>query len=569
MRDPERPTSPTQPHEGGAAPAVDIVGRHSGLELRAALISGLTAFSRLLGYAREFLTALLFGDRSVVYDAFVTAWRVPNLFRRLLGEGAVATALQTALTETDGDLGDEAGRRLFWDVMRLALAVLLALCALLMGAVALLPDRMPWTGWAWLGPQPVELRELLLRVMPYVVFICLAGLAGGALAVRGRFTGSSASAAVMNLIAIGTLVLVGARYGWSGAAPEDGAAGFARHMDMARLFSWGLVLSGVAQLAVLVPDLSRAGLFGRTARAAHAGLRSARQVLTSSAPLALGAAVYQVNVMVDGFMAQGLLAAGGATTYYFANRIQQLPLALVAVAATNAVFPALKALGHTRRHDELRRLHDNTHLAIAFVALPATAGILALATPIVAVLLQHGQFSQEGTVRTALGLRMLALALVPAGAAGLLGRTYFALGDFRTPVRVALGLLVLNVSLNTLFLVGLRLDVEGLALSTTLVSWVNVAVLLPGVWRRLPAGEGARRFAGRLGRMLLAATACGLAAGAAHHLLGGRPGSPGALAAGVGAGIGAYVLAARALRLPEWERVRARLRRRLSPPREG
>lgn len=531
---------------------------------RTALIAALTAASRVLGYGREFLSALLFGDSSPVYDAFVTAWRVPNLFRRMLGEGAVSTALQTQLTEVDGDRGDEAGRRLFWEVLALSLAVSVVLCAGMIGLVLVMPDTMPGTGWPWLGPQPAVLRELLVRVLPYLVFICVAGLAGGGLAVRGRFRGASASAATMNLTAIVTLVAIGLLYGWRGPAPVEGAQGFARHMDMARFFCWGLVLSGLVQIAVLVPDLRAAGFFRRGAAAVGTSWSAARGVLVSSAPLALGAAVYQVNVMIDGFMAQYLLPLGGATTYYYANRIQQLPLALVATAATSAVFPALKALGHRGQGAEMRRLHDSTHLAIGFIALPATLALIVLARPICAVLLEHGAFSEAGTARTALGMQYLALALVPAGAAGLLSRTYFALGDFHTPVRISVGLLVLNLGLNWFFVRGVGMDIEGLTLATALVSWTNVLLLAPGVLARLPAPADGPPFARRLLRMLLASCLSAGAAWGAHRLVGPDPRSALALGAAVAAGLAVYFGAAAWLGLEEWHAIRSRVRSRVA-----
>ena len=543
---------------------VDVVGRHGRRVRRTALIAVLTAVSRLLGYGREVLSALLFGDRSPLYDAFVTAWRVPNLFRRLLGEGAVSTSLQTALTETDADLGERAGRKLFWAVSRFALLLMIGICAVVMGAVALMGDRMPLTGWQWLGAEPAAVRELLLRVTPYVVFICLAGLWSGALAVRGHFTGASAGAGMMNLVAIATLVVIGMLYGWSGPSPDEGPLGYMRHLDMARLFSWGLLLSGALQLAILVPEMRRSGLMGpgRPGGQEPSPRFSAAKVVWSSAPLALGAAVYQVNVMVDGLMAQALLSAGGPTTYYFANRIQQLPMALVATAATSAVFPALKALAHKGDLRELRRIHDQTHLAIAFVMLPASLGLLVLAEPITAVLLQRGEFSAQGVERTASALAVLSLALLPASAIGLLGRAYFALGDFKTPVRISCLLLVVNFLLNALFLVVLGMDVAGLALATAIASWCNVLLLVPGLMRRLPRPEGVR-FTRDLLRMLICGVLCAGAAWGSHRILGGDPRAAWQLFAAIAAGIAAYLLGAQALGVPEWAHVRARIARKL------
>jgi putative peptidoglycan lipid II flippase len=539
----------------------DVVARHRRLGARTLLISSLTLASRLLGYVREFLAAMLFGDTSPIYDAFVTAWRVPNLFRRLLGEGAVATSLQTALTEADADQGEEAGRRLLWQTLRLALWVLLGVCALLMGAALLMGDTMPITGWRWLGEDPGPVRELLVRLTPFVVLVCLTGLAGGALAVRGRFAGASSGPAVMNLVVIATLVGLGVVFGWTGLDPADGAEGRERHLAMARVLAYGLLAAGLVQLLILIPEMRAAGFLQRTRGAVAPAANAGWAVLRASLPLAFGAAVYQVNVMIDGFMAQALLPRGGPTTYYFANRIQQLPLALVATAATSAVFPMLKALGHQRRHTELRALHDRTQRMVLFVGLPATVGLFVLARPVVTVLLGHGEFGAEGIERTSRALSVLCFSLLPAGAVGLAGRTYYAIGDFRTPVVVSSAMLGVNLALNTLFLVVLGLDVEGLALATAISSWGNLALLLPGLGRRLPASPGGGSVRSIV-RIAAASALCGLAAYAGHRAMPAEAGSAAALFTAIACGIVSYVVSAHVLGVPEWGSFRARLSRR-------
>ena len=178
---------------------MDVVGRHRGLLLRTAIVSLLTLGSRLLGFVRETLTASIFGHASPVNDAFVTAWRVPNLFRSLLGEGAMSTSLQTALTREDGERGLAAGRRLFWALARVVGLIALGLCAAVMLGAWLLPDTMPFTGWAWLGADPEPVRELVVRLMPFVIFVCLAAVVGGALQVRGHFASTALAPVLMNL----------------------------------------------------------------------------------------------------------------------------------------------------------------------------------------------------------------------------------------------------------------------------------------------------------------------------------------------------------------------------------
>lgn len=568
---PPSQSTPQPPPDTLKTGGADVLGRHQRLVARTALISGFTAVSRVFGYVREFLTAALFGDVSPVYDAFVTAWRMPNLFRRLLGEGAVSMALQTSMTEADADRGDDAGRALMWDTLRLATWLLIGVCALVMGLSRVLPDTLdlPWNDGPtpWLGEDPAAVRDLTLHVMPYVIVICLAGLIGGALSVRGRFVGASAGPGVMNIVAIATLLIVGWKFGWSGPGPGDGELGRTRHYDMAVWFSWGLVLSGVAQLLLLAPEMRAAGLFER-ARAVSGGSSAAWSVLKTSVPLTLGAAVYQVNVLVDSFMAQGMLPRGGPTAYYYANRLQQLPMALVAIAATSAVFPAMKALAHKREFGELKRVHAQTHLAILFVTLPAAAGLFALAEPVTSCLLEYGEFGREGVERTADAVRFLCLALVPGSAVGLLSRAYYALGDFSTPVRLSVVALVLNIVFNVLFLVVFELDTGGLALSTAVVSALNIAMLAPGLRRRLAArgdtsGDALPDFGARLSRMSLASLGCGAVAwGCYRWISGGERSIPGLIVA-ISAGMAVYFAAAQLFALPEWASLRDKLARRL------
>jgi putative peptidoglycan lipid II flippase len=281
-------------------------------------------------------------------------------------------------------------------------------------------------------------------------------------------------------------------------------------------------------------------------------------VLRSTGPLVLGAAIYQINVMIDGLMANSLLRPGGSSVIYYANRFQQFPMALIATAAANAVFPLLNAHGHLGERVKVRALHDRTQLAMLFLALPAAAGMFALALPIASVCYEHGNFGLEGTLRTAEGLRCLAFALVPAGAAALASRVFVAMGDLATPVRLALWTLVLNVGLNTLLVVGFGLDVAGLTLATALASSINLWWLLVRMRSRLGLPSADPELRSRVVRITVAALASALAAWAGHRggaaLLGVEESrrSVAALLAGIGAALFVYALAARALAIPEW-----------------
>jgi len=536
---------------GGLAPPAEeheIVARHSALGLRALFISGLTLLSRVLGYGREVISAALFGDSSTVYDAFVTAWRIPNLFRRLLGEGALSTALQNAITEEDHGRGAAAGSALFQRTIRSAVLILFGVCAVVIGSALVAPDTMPGTGWHWLGEDPAAVRELVVRLMPYVILVCVTALIGGALQVRGEFRVSILTAAVLNVIWILALVAIAGHFGWDsleGAASEHG-----RQLAMVRVLGWCILAAGAAQILVQVPALKAHGLIGAPAATVEGPIRSGWSVVHESAPLAVGAAAYQVNILVDGLMAQGLLAPGGPSAYYFANRIQQLPLALFAVAIANAVYPRFKALGHLGRSEELRGLHDRAQLGASFFLLPACAGLFVLGEPIASALFEHGAYGPEGVRRMASALRWLALALPPAGAVLIVTRAYYGMGDLRTPVRVAVAMVAVNIALNAWFTAGIGMDTAGLSLATAITTWLTLFCLLPGLNRGLGLEASPRGMTGRLLRQVICALASAVGAWSGHAYLLER-GDVIALMGGIGLGLVAFASMAALLRVEE------------------
>jgi putative peptidoglycan lipid II flippase len=539
----------------------DVVGRHKRLARRTFLVSALTLVSRVLGYVREIIGAMLFGGGSAVYDAFITAWRVPNLFRRFLGEGALSTSFQTALTEVDADQGLHAGRQLFHDTLRMLTWILLALTIAVCAGVMAMPDAMPLTGWQWLGADPDPVRDLIVRLMPFVLLVCISAIIGGALNVRGHFAAPAWAPAALNVVAITTLLCIAAVYGWD--APGSPEADYQRHVEMANFFAWGILVAGVVQLVVQVPALQKTGFMGpkQAVVVTSQAATSAGAVLRRSAPLALGAAVYQINVMVDGLMAENLLENGGPTAHYLANRVQQFPMALIAIAATSAVFPALKAHGHKGDRAAVRNLHDRTQRSICFVALPACAGLFALAYPVISVSFGHGNFDATGVERTTNALRMLTLAILPAGATGLVARTYYALGDFKTPVRVSSAMLALNVALNLLFIKIFAMDADGLALGTAVTSWAGLLALLPGLSRKLTLPRGTHAFASPVARMFIASLASGALAYGTERVTRDAVGATLALGVAIGVGVASYFVAAALLRVPEVRDVRDRLAR--------
>ncbi|MFT5829919.1 MAG: putative peptidoglycan lipid II flippase [Bacteroidia bacterium] len=561
--------------------------RHGNLLNRTLLVSGLTFASRILGFVREMLSAALFGATSPIFDAFLTAWRVPNLFRRFLGEGALSASLVSGLTEVDEDEGEDAGAALFLGTLRLASGILAVLCAVVMITAYFLPSLLsPEALTTLFGKDPAPVLELTIRVAPFVILICLSALISGALNVRGHFLMPNLGPVILNVAWILALVVIGTNYGW--ATPAIDATGFAtgmtdtarqavsdseyaRHLSMTRVLAWGVLISGLFQLLCQLPPLRKLGFLGAKPVTRAPGGPTPWSVLKTAAPLAFGAAVYQINVMVDGLMAEWL-PDGGPTSHYYANRIQQFPLALIAIAAMNSVFPRLKELGHRGDRAGLRAVLDKTQYGVAFLALPASCGLFLLAGPMASFVFQHGAFDAAGAERVGNALSALSLALLPAGAVLLLTRAYYALDDYRTPVIASSLMLATNIALNCLFLFVFNMDVEGLALATAISSWGNLLLLIPSLRRQLAGDEpfGWSHWVSRLGPMaacsvVAAALAYGANAGVtalvADHLSATPTRGAGLLAASI-LGVGGYFALATALGIPEIKAVQARLLQR-------
>jgi len=547
--------------EPAAAPA--IVLRHRALLGRTALVSFLTLLSRIAGFAREALTAALFGHASAVSDAFITAWRIPNLFRALMAEGAIATALQTEQTRADHERGEAGGRAFFQAILRAVLFASCAGCALALLVLVVLPDSMPLTGWSWLGSEPGAVREFTARMLPFVVLVCVSAVLSGALNVRGHYVLPNLAPVLMNGGWVLALLGIGAALGTSAPAGLEGAGEQARQLAMARWIAGYVLLAGVILVVVQWPALRAFGLRGPVPDEERSqARRAAWRALVASLPQAVSVSVYQLSALAGGLLAVGLLSEGGSSLLYYVSRLQQLPLSLVAVAATSAVFPLLSALGETRQHERLGQLLTTTNLAIAYVAIPASIGLFVFAEPVLAVCFEHGAFASAGVERAVGGLRAAALAILPAGAAGLLARSAIAVGDRRAPVLVAGALILGSAALGAGLVVGVGMDLAGLAWGATAAAWLNLAILTPRLRSRLGGTWDLAVVPGRVARMALAAGAAVGLAWVAHRALASERASALALGLCILLSVLLYGLFSQALAIPEWRALRQELRRR-------
>jgi len=444
------------------------------------VVGASTLVSRILGLVREIVNARLFGAGTAL-DLFLVAFTVPNLFRRLFGEGAMRDAFIPVFGR---ELADPQG-----DARRLFNVVMTSLAALL-GAITLL---------GWIGclvafhsdalSDNGRLFCLLLAIMlPYLPLICLSALEGAALNAKGRFLIPALAPALLNICWIAGAWFYGERYGVNALAVS-------------------VVVAGMLQYAVQIPLLWRCRLQLRPVwDLAHTGLR---RTVTLMIPVAVGSGVFQVNVMVDRLIAYVCVPAEGAVSVlHYGNRLMQLPLGVLGLALVTAVFPSfVRQAAKGNRSELVHTLNLALRMAL-FMVLPCMAMLIVLRVPIIQVLFEGDRFTADSTARTARVLLYYAAGLWAFCGLHVVTRVFYALEDTRTPVRVATAMVGVNLILNLLLV--WPMQEAGLALASTITAAANVGVLLVLLRRRL-GSLGLRAVSVSALKCVLAAGLSGLA----------------------------------------------------------
>ena len=483
------------------------------LARRAGIVSVAVFSSRILGLVREQVFATCFGAGREL-DAFVTAFRIPNLFRDLFAEGALSAAFVSTFTQEEARHGPAAA----W---RLANLVVNAL-ALIVGAVCLAGIAFAPTITDAIAPGFAEiagktaLTVRLTRVMfPFLLLVALAAVAMGILNTRNRFGIPAAASAFFNL---GSVVgglgvawwLAPTYFASLGTHPVDPALTERAIMGMAV----GTLLGGLCQLLVQLPSLRRVGYRYRPILTFRdPGLR---QVLRLMAPATIGAAAVQVNVFVNSNFAS-YLGDGPVSWLNVAFRFMQLPIGLFGVAVGTVALPTLSR--HVAAGDSAalaRTLRQSLEL-IAGLCVPAAVGLAVFGVPVIGLVYEHGRFHQADTQAAAQALMAYALGL--AGYAGIkvLAPAFYALDDARTPMLVSVISIVVNLVLNWTLVHVLGLGHVGLALSTSAVALGNCAMLYVFLRRRI--GPLGGRLASTLVRIVVAAAVMGAVGAAGDALL--------------------------------------------------
>jgi putative peptidoglycan lipid II flippase len=423
-----------------------------------------TGASRVLGFVRDIFLAGLFGT-GVQAQAFVVAFRLPNLLRDLVAEGAVTSAFVPVLSwyRAKGRVEE------FWRLSQALLTrVLVVVCAAGLAGTLAAPAivRLIAPGFAE-DPEKLALTVRLTRILfPFVALVGLWAYFMGLLNSLRHFAMPALGPAILNLAMIAACI-------WFVPRTTPGILAVAV----------AVMVGGVVQLAVQLPVAVRLGFRWRW-RWRHPG---SAEVMRLLGPRTVGAAAYQASVLVHTALASlgGVVGEGAVAALYFANRLVQLPLALFGTASAQASLPLLSEQAAQGNLAAFRATLLAVLRMVGFVMLPSTVGLMVLAFPIVGGLFERGAFDHRSTVMTAQALICYALGLVAYAVAKVLTGAFYALRDTRTPVRLAVEAVAVNLLLSLALM--WPLQVNGLALAAAAANTLNALRLARGLERRLGA----------------------------------------------------------------------------------
>jgi putative peptidoglycan lipid II flippase len=419
-----------------------------------------TLTSRLLGMVREMVYARFMGDGWVA-GAFQLAFTIPNLFRRLLGEGALTAAFIPIFKEKERTATEQ-------DVWRSANAVISGFLILASVIVALVILGVSAALAVGQFEAQTHLMLRLLRVMfPYMLLVCVAAVLMGMLNARGHFFIPSIGAATMNLVMIASVLWL---------APVMGQE---LHEQIFAL-AVGVLAAGVAQAAFQLPTLHREGYrFGWVTPWCD---ETVRRVVQRMLPAIIGVAGYQVNVLLTQTIAFRVDAQIVAS-FNYAVRLMELPQGLFGVSLATFLLPTLAGLAAEKRYPEFRALLRQGLGTLLFANLIAATLLVVLAEPIIRLLFERGKFTADATDRATFALICLAPGLLAFSVVNVLARAFFALGDTKTPMKISLFCLGLNVVLTLVLVHPFRQG--GLGMANTATSTINLVLLAYALRRKL------------------------------------------------------------------------------------
>ncbi len=427
---------------------------HRSLAKSAGKVGFFTGVSRVLGFFRDLVIAHAFGT-GIAAEAFVVSFKIPNLLRDLVGEGAMNSAFVPVLTERREKEKDD-----FWRLVS-TLFFVMALILLVLSVLGILfaPKIVQWMAPGFVDsadPDKFPLTVRLTRVIsPYIFFIGLSALAMGVLNSIHEFTSSALGPILLNISMIAAGIFFEARYG-----------------PMALVV--GVLLGGVLQLGCQFPALCRRGFHWVKPNFRDPSIRQIGRLLV---PRAMGSAVYQINVFVDSILASfdKIVGPGGQSALYYSNRLFQLPLAIFGVSLAQVILPTFSTQIFKKDLEGFKQTFSLALRSLMWVALPASVGLVVLCRPIIRILFERGRFDATSTQITSDTLFFYGFGLLSCCFIKVLVNAFYAMQDTKTPVKTLAFAVALNVALSLIFMRIFK--IAGLALASSISTTVNAALL--------------------------------------------------------------------------------------------
>lgn len=443
-------------------------------------IAVLTTLSRVLGMIRDMTFAFFLG-RTGLMDIWVIAFKIPNLSRRIFGEGALSSSfIPVYIKELEDD--PVSARRLAQTVVTVLLMLLSGVVAVAVGALVLY-NRLA---------EPLPETELMLvltgMMLPYMVLICVVAAMAGILQSHRHFAAPALAPVLLNVVIISSLWLTGGGFGW---IPER-QVGFV---------AVGVLIAGVLQIGLQVVTLKRIGFELRLCWQTRS--EPFRRVITLMAPMILGLTVTQINTLADDVIAKLLSGsetkgeflsllghqlrypvwAGSVSSLFYSQRLYQFPLGVLGISLATAIFPLMSSDVARGDLTGLTKTVTRGIRGAVFIAVPATAGLFLVARPLVSAIFEQGRFTSEDAASVAMPLMFYALGLSGYFMQQIATRAFYSMQDPVTPCRSAILAVCVNVVLNLTLI--WPLGTGGLALSTAACSYLQVAVLSHALHKRL------------------------------------------------------------------------------------
>lgn len=504
---------------------------HGQVARSAGVIGAATLCSRLLGFVRDMVIARLFGVY-VYAQAFVIAFKIPNLFRDMIGEGAANAAFVPVFSEYLG----RGKKEEFWELVNAGMnLVLVCLSAITLLGILFSPVlvRLVAPGFSADGQQFLTTVRLNRLIFPYILLIGLTAYCGGVLNSLRHFTVPAFAPCLLNI------AIIVCALAWG-----EGIKGLAS----------GVLIGGVLQLAVQLPVLRAKGYRFRfsLAQLAHPDLKRIFRLLT---PRLFSTAIYQLNNFVDTIFGSlvFIVGTGGVAALYFSYRLIQFPLGIFGNSLSQAILPLMSCQALDDNKEALRKSVMFGLRSIIFVMVPASVGFMVLSRPIVSALFQGGKFDAYATAATSQALFFYSIGLFAYGATRVINCAFFALKDTVTPTKVAGLALVFNIVFNLLLMFPLRLG--GIALATSLSGIISFFVLLYFLKRKI-GGLDLQGIGWFAAKIAVASAGMGAVcyAAARGHYAAGIAGRIMSVAVPMCCGGAAYAVFGSALRINEMER---------------